>query len=116
MPGATAEIEGEALLNIEIQEMLEKDTIQETQTKGRGFTSNILLVPKKDGGQRPMINLTKLNKHVQHVHVHSEHFKTERIHLLKDFQRKGDWMTKKDLKDAYFIVPILSIPVLASNF
>ena len=93
--------EAEALLEVEIQEMLEKGAIQESQTKGRGFVSKVFLVPKKDGGQRPVINLKKLNEF-----VHTEHFKMEGIHLLKDLLRKGDWMTKVDLKDAYFMVPI----------
>ena len=34
--------------------------------------SDVLLVPKKDGSQRPGINLKKLNKH-----VHTKHFKME---------------------------------------
>ena len=50
-----------------------------------------------------MINLKKLNKH---VHIHTEPFKMEGIHLLKDLLRKGDWMMKVDLKDAYFMVLI----------
>ena len=33
-------------------------------------------------------------------------FKIEGLHALKDLLRPGDWMTKADLKDAYFIVPI----------
>ena len=30
----------------------------------------------------------------------------ESIHILRDLLRAGDWMTKVDLKDAYFMVPI----------
>ncbi|MCG8624878.1 MAG: hypothetical protein MJE68_23125, partial [Proteobacteria bacterium] len=40
--------------------------------EGRGFVSNVFPVPKKDGGQRPAINLKKLNEY-----VHTEHFKME---------------------------------------
>ena len=65
------------------------------------FLSTIFLVPKKDGGQRPVINLKCLNKF-----VYREHFKMEGIHILRDLLRAGDWMTKVDLKDAYFMVPI----------
>ena len=68
---------------------------------GRGFISNVFLAPKKDGGQRSVINLKKLNEH-----VHTEHFKMEGTHLLKDLLRKRDWMAKVDLKDAYVMVPI----------
>uniref|UniRef100_A0A1X7SH48 Reverse transcriptase domain-containing protein n=1 Tax=Amphimedon queenslandica TaxID=400682 RepID=A0A1X7SH48_AMPQE len=30
----------------------------------------------------------------------------EGLHTLKDLLKKGDWMTKVDLKDAYFMIPI----------
>ena len=85
----------------EVLEMMTKGAIQEAPRIGRGFISNVFLVPKKDGGQRPVINLKKLNEF-----VHTEHFKMEGIHLLKDLLKKGHWMAKVDLKDAYFMVPI----------
>ena len=65
--------------------MRQKHAIQEAPLEGRGFASKVFLVPKKDGGQRPVINLKKVNEH-----VHTEHFKMEGIHLLKDLPRKGD--------------------------
>ena len=81
--------------------MLEKHAIEETTPSGHGFLSTIFLVPKKDGGQRLVINLKCLNKF-----VYTEHFKMEGIHILRDLLRTGDWMKKVDLKDAYFMVPI----------
>lgn len=69
----------------EISEMMAKAAIQEAPQTGRGFLSNVFLVPKKDSGQRPVINLKALNEF-----VHTEHFKMEGIHLLKDLLRKGD--------------------------
>jgi hypothetical protein len=65
------------------------------------FLSTLFLVPKKDGGQRPVINLKQLNGFVQ-----APHFKMEGIHTLKALLLPGDWMVKIDLKDAYFSVPI----------
>ena len=35
-----------------------------------------------------------------------EHFKMEGIHMVRDLLRKGDFMVKIDLKDAYFTVPL----------
>ena len=69
-------------------------------TKG-GFFSTLFLVPKKDGDQRPAVNLKALNNFVQ-----TPHFKMEGIHTLKNLLRAGDWLTKVDLKDAYFAIPI----------
>ena len=84
-----------------IQGMLEKGAISPAPPTGRGFVSNVFLVPKKDRGQRPVINLKRLNKY-----VHTEHFKMEGIHVLKDLLQAGDFMVKVDLKDAYFTVPM----------
>ena len=48
-----------------------------------GFHSNRFLVPKKDGGQRPVINLKFLNSFVQ-----PHHFKMEGILVLKDIMKQ----------------------------
>ena len=65
-------------------------------------THNCLyIVPNKDGGLRFITNLKKLNSFVQ-----TQHFKIESITMLIDILRKGDYMPKVDLKDAYFMIPI----------
>ena len=67
-----------------------------------GFYSNLFLVPKKaHGSAQPVINLRALNQFVL-----TEHFKMEGIHMLRDLFRQGDWLTKVNLKDAYFSIPI----------
>ena len=82
--------------------MVSKGAITPVETgMENGFVSSIFLVPKKDGGYRPIINLKRLNEFVPH-----HHFKMEGIHMLKDLLKKGDFMAKIDLKDAYFAVPI----------
>ena len=48
------------------------------------FLSNIFLIYKKDGGQRPVINLKALNQF-----VNTEHFKMEGIHTVKDLLGQG---------------------------
>uniref|UniRef100_A0A1X7TWZ5 Reverse transcriptase domain-containing protein n=1 Tax=Amphimedon queenslandica TaxID=400682 RepID=A0A1X7TWZ5_AMPQE len=58
--------------------MISKGAVTELQTPPEdGFFSSLFLVPKKGGGQRPVINL-----------------------------KKGDWLVKIDLKDAYFSILI----------
>ena len=50
---------------------------------------------------RPVINLKRLNEYVV-----PQHFKMEGIHTLTELLKRGDWMTKIDLKDVYFTIPI----------
>ena len=64
-------------------------------TKGQ-FLSQLFLVPKKDGSQRPVINLKPLN----------QKFKMEGAKLIWDLLRQKDWMVSIDLKDVYLSVPI----------
>ena len=78
--------------------MISKGAVTEVQTSPvGGFVSTLVLVPKKDGGQRPVINLRKLNSFID-----APHFKMEGIHTLKSLILEGDWLVKIDLKDAYF--------------
>ena len=58
-------------------------------------------MPKKDEGFRLVINLKALNKFKA-----EEQFKMEGFHMVKDLAKPGDWLTKLDLKDVYFLVPI----------
>ena len=74
----------------------ERGNCGNTEPQG-GVYSVLFLVPKKDGGQRPVINLKALNQFVQ-----AHHFKMEGIHSLKEVLKPGE----VDLKDAFFIIPI----------
>ena len=90
------------LIQEELAKLLQKQAIQPVECPSEtDFYFNIFLVPKKDGGQRPVINLKALNSF-----VHLEHFKMEGIHTLKELLGQGDWLAKVDLKDAYFAIPI----------
>ena len=93
--------EDTVILMEEIQSLLQKQAICQIPVSTKGFYSNMFTVPKKDGGQRPVINLKHLNKFVK-----SEHFKMEGLHTVKALLRQNDWMAKVDLKDAFFMVPI----------
>lgn len=87
----------------EVKDLLAKGTIVSVPQIDVGTkcsVSNLFLVPKKDGGQRPVVNLKKMDSSVE------EHFKMEGIHTLKDLLTQGDWMCNVDLKDAYFLILI----------
>ena len=81
--------------------MLNKGAIVETPNHLEGeFISNLFLVEKKDGGNRTVINLKLLNQFIPY-----QHLKMEGLHCLRNSLKKGDYMYKVDLKDAYFSVP-----------
>ncbi len=91
-----------AILSEEIYSLQEKSAIEcLSGHPGPGFYSNVFIVPKRDGGWRPIINLRKLNSF-----VHTPHFKMENVLSLRDVMKKGDWLVKIDLKDAYLTVPM----------
>ena len=83
--------EDHSLVTLEIQEMLQKGAIHmvpPSQTTP-GYLSSLFLVPKKGGGQRPVVNLKPLNQFLPY-----EHFQMEGIHMVRDLLRKGDFMVK----------------------
>ena len=87
----------------EIKTMIEKGAIRElTRAETpNGFFSSMFLVPKKDGKMRPVINLKRLNDFVE-----THHFKLEGLQTARELIRPNNWLTKIDLKDAYFTIPI----------
>ena len=100
VPVGTRQNEEErVLIDQEVRSMKEKGAIQNGNFQG--FVSNLFLVEKKGGGQRPVINLRQLNHYIEY-----KHFKMEGIHVLKDLIQKGDYLVKLDMKDAYFTIPI----------
>uniref|UniRef100_A0A1X7TRB5 Reverse transcriptase domain-containing protein n=1 Tax=Amphimedon queenslandica TaxID=400682 RepID=A0A1X7TRB5_AMPQE len=76
------------LVSQEITEMISKGAVLEIQAPQEGsFFSTLFLVPNKDDGQRPVINLKNLNSF-----INAPHFTMEGIHTLKSLLRKGDWL------------------------
>lgn len=68
---------------------------------GQGFYSTYFVVPKKDGGLRPILNLKAFNHYMQ-----VQKFKMETMHSIIAIMQPGLWLASVDLKDAYFHVPI----------
>lgn len=93
---ATAE-----LISTEVEKLLSKGAIHPVSQESEGFYSRIFLVPKKNGQVRPVINLRPLNRSMAY-----RHFKMEGIQVVRELLQQGDWLTRIDLKDAYFSVPI----------
>lgn len=99
-PNATMNKVQRALVDQSIVELLAKGAVVETADPG--FISSIFLIPKKSGAWRPIINLKSLNSFVS-----KSHFKMEGVVTVRHSVRRGDWLAKLDLQDAYFSVPIL---------
>ena len=89
------------MIDSEIASLFQKNAVCYADSEKDSFISNIFLVQKKGGGQRPVINLKDLNNFLRY-----EHFKMEGVHLLKDLLLQNDWMVKIDLKDAYLTCPV----------
>ncbi len=90
-----------AQMRVELTELLQKGVVTQVEETRDSFHSTLFLVPKKDGKQRPVINLKALNQYVQ-----TYHFKMEGLQMLKNLIKPGDRLAKVDLKDAYFTIPI----------
>ena len=89
------------MISDKICELELKSAIQKVDLQPDQFISQIFLVPKKDGGQRPVVKLKPLNRLIARYK-----FKMQSARTLKDLVRKDDWMVSIDLKDAYLSVPI----------
>jgi hypothetical protein len=85
----------------EVEDLIRKRAITEVVDGSEGFVCSLFVIPKKSGGFRPIINLKPLNRFIRY-----EHFKMENLESARFLLRKGDWMAKLDLKDAYLTVPV----------
>ena len=104
LPSHKVSVEDVLSIDKELGELIQKQAIHlvsEHDYNGTGFVSSLFVIPKKEGGQRPVFNLRHLNQFIKY-----EHFKMEAIHMLRDLLKPNDFMAKIDLKDAYFTVPI----------
>ena len=93
--------EEERLVDLEVEKLLRKGAIEEVEPCENQFLSNIFTIPKKGGERRPVVDMRDLNNFIEPVH-----FKMEDLSHLPSLLRRGDFMCKIDLKDAYQTIPI----------
>ena len=91
-------------LQQEVESLMIKGAIKEMRLQG-GF-SNIHIVPKKEGGWRPIIDLR-----IVKCFVIPQHFKMEGLQMLNKVLEQNHWLGKVDLKDACLTVPIHHSPM-----
>ena len=89
------------MVDQEIYNLLEKGAVRKARHEKGQVLSSLFLREKKDGSQRPILNLKKLNTFIPYCH-----FKMETLKNVRDLLMKGDLMVKIDLKDAYFTLPL----------
>ncbi|CAM4725781.1 unnamed protein product [Leuciscus chuanchicus] len=87
----------------EVMTLLRKGAIERVSPPSResGFYSRYFIVPKKDGGLRPILDLRQLNRRVQKLK-----FKMLTLKQIVSQIQSEDWFVTIDLKDAYFHVSI----------
>ncbi|KAI2662293.1 Transposon Ty3-G Gag-Pol polyprotein [Labeo rohita] len=92
------------VMELEVVTLLRKEAIEVVPPHVResGFYSRYFIVPKKDGGLRPILDLRRLNHSVMKLK-----FKMLTIKQVISQIRSEDWFVTIDLKDAYFHVSIL---------
>jgi hypothetical protein len=86
--------EMEAVCDQEVKDLVLKGAIKEITDDSEGFIFFFLVIPKKMGGFRSILNLKPLNKFIRY-----EHFKMENLQSVRFLLREGDWMVKLDLSD-----------------
>ena len=91
------------VLRQEVLSLLEKGAIERVPPNEQesGFYSRYFVVPKKDGGLRPILDLRPINRA-----LHKRAFRMTTLKQILAQIRPGDWFASVDLKDAYFHIQI----------
>uniref|UniRef100_A0A803TRP3 ribonuclease H n=1 Tax=Anolis carolinensis TaxID=28377 RepID=A0A803TRP3_ANOCA len=91
------------VLQEEIRTLLDKGAIVQLHPSmfSQAFFSRYFLVPKKDGGQRPVLDLRGLNNY-----INPKKFRMVTLSTILPLLPDGAWFASIDLKDAYFHVAI----------
>ncbi len=93
-----------SVLRQELSSLLQKGAIEEVPQSDvqRGFFSRYLLVPKRDGGLRPILDLRRLN-----FSLYKGKFKMLTMKTIMSQVQGGDWFVTIDLKNAYFHIQVV---------
>ena len=90
-----------AIIDGEIQQLLEKGVLEETSPTYGQYVSTIFLRKKKNGSYRLFLNLRGLNAYIEY-----QHFKMESLTCAIQLMKKNCYMASIDLKDACYTVPV----------
>ena len=88
-------------IETEIARLQSIGVVVPSQPKSGEFVSTVFARPKKDGNFRMILNLAKLNEHVEYCH-----FKMDTLETAIKLVSPNCLMASLDLRDAYYCVPI----------
>ncbi len=93
-----------SVLQQELSSLLQKRVIEEIPQSDieQGFFSHYFLVPKRDGGLRPILDLRRLN-----FSLYKGKLKMLTMKTIMSQIQGGDWFVTIDLKDAYFHIQVI---------
>ncbi len=93
-----------SVLQQELSSLLQKGAIEEIPQLDieRGFFSRYFLVPKRDGGLRPILDLRRMN-----FSLYKVKFKMLTMKTIMSQIQGGDWFVTIDLNDAYFHIQVV---------
>ena len=91
----------EAVIDLEVEKLLSKKVIEPTRHTHGEIISDVFVRRKKEGGQRMILNLKKLNQYANKLH-----FKMDTLNTIIILVEKHCFMASIDLKDARHSVPI----------
>ena len=77
----------QSLVSGEVEKLLTEWAIKEVEEDPSQFLSELFLGPRKDGSQRPVVNLKQLNHFIR-----KQRFKMEGAKAITDLLQLGDWM------------------------
>lgn len=89
------------LCDIEIERLLIKGAIRQTDPSPDQFLSSFFLIEKSSGGMRFIFNLKDLNTYIE-----PPHFKLEDWRTVVQLMLPNTYMATLDIEDAYLLVPI----------
>ena len=88
-------------LLLEIKNLIKKNVLISVPQTSPGFYSNLFVVPKNNGGFRPVIDLKALNRYIT-----CPTFRMETTRSIRSQLQLGEYTTSIDLADAYLHIPI----------
>ena len=101
MPCYSSEPDKAAALHQMIEDLLKKRAIEELPVGTWAFFNRVFLVPKKTGGFRLILDVSRLNDFLR-----VEKFSMDTVQVIRGAVEPGMWGVSIDLSDAYHHIPM----------